>query len=203
MSNINYISINENFPVAGQDNDTQVFRDNFDTIKTSLRIAKEELSTLQNSDTGAALLSQDNNFQLNKIQNAVLQQTREQKLVGGIYESESGINWEQGSYQIWIINSDVLMAFENFPGDPVYTAESTPVGLGRMTLEFYNSGSTPRDITFTTSNGTVIKSLGFPGYASGAPVLTLGAENADNPVLIEVWRHSAEVIFMRYIGAFA
>jgi hypothetical protein len=201
VSNINYISINENFPVAGQDNDTQVFRDNFDTIKTSLRVAKEELSALQDSDTGAALLSQDNDFHLNKIQNALLQKTREQKLVGGIYESESGINWEQGSYQIWIVNADVLMAFENFPGDPAYTAEISPVGLGRMTLELYNSGSTPHDVTFTTSSGTVIKSLGFPGVTSGAPVLTL--EDSENPVIIEVWRHSAEVIFMRYVGVFA
>ena len=35
-STINYLGINENFPVAGQDNDTQVFRDNFDTIKQAL-----------------------------------------------------------------------------------------------------------------------------------------------------------------------
>lgn len=200
-SAINYISINENFPVAGQDNDTQVFRDNFDTIKTSLRVAKEELTALQDSDTGAALLSQDNDFKLNKIQNALLQKTREQKLVGGVYISESGINWEQGSYQIWIVNSNVLMAFENFPGDPVYTAEVSPIGLGRMTLELYNSGSEPHTVTFTTSSGTVIKSLGFPGYLSGSPVLTL--TDADNPVIVEVWRHSSEVIFMRYVGAFA
>ena len=60
MSNINYVSINENFPVAGQDNDTQVFRDNFDTIKTSLRYAKEELEVFQDSATGAARLNQSN-----------------------------------------------------------------------------------------------------------------------------------------------
>ena len=32
MSDINYLNINENFPVAGEDNDTQVFRSNFNTI---------------------------------------------------------------------------------------------------------------------------------------------------------------------------
>ena len=67
MSNINYVSINENFPVAGQDNDTQVFRDNFDTIKTSLRYAKEELEIFQDSATGAARLNQSNNFNQNII----------------------------------------------------------------------------------------------------------------------------------------
>ena len=49
MSNINYLSINENFPVAGADNDTQTFRDNFDTIKTSLNTAKTEITSLEST----------------------------------------------------------------------------------------------------------------------------------------------------------
>lgn len=197
-SAINYISINENFPVAGQDNDTQVFRDNFDTIKTSLRLAKEEITDIQ--DNGART-DTDNDFGLNIIQNAVLQQNREQKYTGGIYESESGVNWENGPYQIWTVDANVLMAFERLPGDTSYTEETSPVGLGRLTLELYNSGSDPHTITFTTSSGTVIKSNGFPGYSSGAPVLTL--TSTSNPVIVEVWRHNAGVIFMRYVGAFA
>ena len=52
-SNINFIGINEDFPIAGQDNDTQTFRDNFNTIKTSLQSAKEEITELQ--DTSARL----------------------------------------------------------------------------------------------------------------------------------------------------
>ena len=35
------------FPVAGQDNDSQGFRDNFTTIKTGLQTAQSEISTLQ------------------------------------------------------------------------------------------------------------------------------------------------------------
>ena len=46
---INFAAINENFPVAGQDNDTQVFRDNFDTIKTNFSAAKTEIEDLQNA----------------------------------------------------------------------------------------------------------------------------------------------------------
>ena len=65
---INYLSINENFPVAGQDNDTQVFRDNSDTIKTSLRNAKDELTDIL---TNAAYKDEANDFELNNISNAV------------------------------------------------------------------------------------------------------------------------------------
>jgi hypothetical protein len=39
-SNINYVNVDESFPVAGQDNDSQGFRDNFATIKSSLASAK-------------------------------------------------------------------------------------------------------------------------------------------------------------------
>lgn len=197
-SAINYLSINENFPVAGQDNDTQVFRDNFDTIKTSLRVAKEEVTDLQDN---AARLDNDNDFKLNIVQNALLQNNRDQKFNGGsVTSSPTTIDFQNGPYQIYTIGASLSLDFLNFPGDPVYTTEDTPIGMGKVTLELYSDGSS-RSLSFTTSGGTIIKSNGFPGYSSGSPVVTL--TSADNPVLIEVWRHSQEVIFMRYIGVFA
>lgn len=47
-SNINPNNINGNYPVAGQDNDSQGFRDNFTNVKTNLAFAKLELEDLQN-----------------------------------------------------------------------------------------------------------------------------------------------------------
>ncbi len=197
-SNINYLSINENFPVAGEDNDTQVFRDNFDTIKTSLRNAKDEITDLQ---TNTAKTNLDNDFGLNKISNALLQNKRQQKWSGGsVTASPTTIDFEQGSYQIYTVGANVTFDFLNFPGDPVFTAEATPIGMGKVTLELYSDGSS-RNVSFSTSGETVVKSLGFPGYASGTPVLTL--TSATNPVIIEVWRHSQEIIFMRYVGQFS
>ena len=46
-SNINSDAIDALYPVAGQDNDSQGFRDNFSTIKNSLATAKTEITTLQ------------------------------------------------------------------------------------------------------------------------------------------------------------
>lgn len=46
-SNINPTNIDGNFPVAGQDNDSQGFRDNFTNIKTNLQFAQSELNDLQ------------------------------------------------------------------------------------------------------------------------------------------------------------
>ena len=195
---INYLSINENFPVAGQDNDTQVFRDNADTIKTSLRNAKDELTDIL---TNAAFKDEENNFELNNITNAVLINNRIGKFDGGaITASPTTIDYKNGDYQIYRVGGNLSIDFLNFPGDPVFSSEVIPIGMGKVTLELYSDGSS-RTVNFITSGGTVIKSKDFPGYASGSPVLTL--TSATDPVIIEVFRHSADVIYMRYIGEFA
>ena len=46
-SNINPTNIDGTYPIAGQDNDSQGFRDNFTNIKTNLQYAKTELEDLQ------------------------------------------------------------------------------------------------------------------------------------------------------------
>jgi hypothetical protein len=48
-SAIVYTTINENFPAAGQDNDSQGFRDNFARIKTALGTAQTEVTYLNNN----------------------------------------------------------------------------------------------------------------------------------------------------------
>ena len=195
-SNINYLSINENYPVAGVDNDTQTLRDNFDTIKTSLRRAQEEVTDLQNN---TAKNNDDNDFNLNIIGNAVLETVRYKKFDAGnpITVSPTTIDFQTGHYQIYRIGANVSLDFLNFPGDPVLTAEPTPVGMGKVTLELSGGTSiTPFTVGFTASNGTVIKKdPSFPG--------TLTLNSATDPVIIEVWRHSQGVIFMRYLGKFA
>lgn len=46
-SNINPMNINGAFPIAGQDNDSQGFRDNFTNIRTNLTFTKSEIEDLQ------------------------------------------------------------------------------------------------------------------------------------------------------------
>ena len=192
MSNINYLSINENFPVAGQDNDTQVFRDNFDTIKTSLRNAKDEITVLE---TNTARINAENNFETNTINNAVFQNCRDQKNdLGNVTASPTTIDYENGPYQILTLGANVAVDFLNFPGDP---ALSNPnIGVGKVTLEVYSSPGGSWTLSFNTSVGTVIKKdPDFPG--------TVTIDDSDNPVFIEVWRHSSETIFMRYLGKYS
>lgn len=189
-SNINYLSINENFPVAGQDNDTQVFRDNFDTMKTNFRYAQEEIDDLQDN---TAKLNEDNDFANKIIQRAVFQNNTERRVdAGAVTASPTTIDFENGPYQIFRVGADLSFDFLNFPTNinPLLTP-----GVGKVTVELYGDGST-RTVSFVTSGGAVIKrNSGFP-----APFTV---SSTDNPVFIEIWRHANDKIFLRYLGQFS
>ena len=195
-SAINYLSINENFPVAGQDNDTQVFRDNFDTIKNNFREAQEEITDLQ---TYTARVDTDNEFNNFKIVGALLQRTADAYVNNGAY-SGSPIDWEAGSYQKFIVTGAPEVQFQNFFND---NSELAP-RVGKVTLELTLGDGDYATMQFLTTGGAVIKKSGFPAvdteeYGTVDLVLT----SADNPVILEVWQHTSSMVFVKYVGAFA
>jgi hypothetical protein len=191
VSNINYLSINENFPVPGRDNDTQVFRDNFDTIKQSLRIAGDEITDLQEN---VARTDLDNDFNLKVIQRAFLKNNRESKSDLGLVNQTTTIDFENGSYQILRIGASISLTFLNFPGDPQLIGESVSLGVGKCLLEVYSNGV--NTLTFNTQGGlTIKKDPNFPE--------TVTISSSVDPIFIEVWRHNQSTIFMRYLGQFS
>jgi len=68
-SAINYSTINSNFPAAGQDNDSQGFRDNFALIKTALGTAQTEITYL---NTYAIDKTKNNDMGSNTLSNVIL-----------------------------------------------------------------------------------------------------------------------------------
>ena len=73
-SNISDTGISADFPIAGQDNDSQGFRDNFATTVSNFAAAKAEIEALQ---TNGAVKNADNNFLGNTINNVNFQNTTE------------------------------------------------------------------------------------------------------------------------------
>jgi len=203
VSNISFQSINEQFPVEGQDNDTQVFRDNFDTIKQGLRVANEEITDLQEN---TARTDQDTDYELTKIQNAVLENVRMQKLLAfdeaNANLSPSTIDFQLGHYQIFKVGSGdeinpFVFEFLNFPGDPALFG-SSGIGMGRVIVELYSDGQ-PRTIAFRSSGVTVIKKNNFPLL----PLENTGdliVSSDSDPVFVEIWRWSPNSIYVKYLG---
>ena len=58
-SNIDDTSIDATYPIAGQDNDSQGFRNNFSTVKNNFTAAKSEIEDLQ---TNTAKLNATNDL---------------------------------------------------------------------------------------------------------------------------------------------
>jgi hypothetical protein len=189
---INFAAINENFPVAGQDNDTQVFRDNFDTIKTNFSTAKTEITDLQDN---AARTDGDNDFLYNIVGSVTLNDAylRKKDYGSAIVSGTQDVSFKQAMYHVIKLGANTSLSFSEFPTGAV---DATGLGqIGKATLELYGDG-TARTITFTTSGATVLKkSPGFPGSVT--------VTSATDPVIIEVWQHSATVVWLNYLGLYS
>ena len=193
-SNINYLSINENFPVAGEDNDTQTFRDNFDTIKTSLRSAQEEITNIQTNTAGLELVATENgsDFGGREISNAILRNTLIKGYGGGVIPGDVAtltIDYENGGYQKFQFAGAISIDFQNFP-------ETAAVGgVGKVTLEL-TADNIARTLTLITSGGTVFRrNTTFP------TPLIVTSQTA--PIIIEVWKRDANNIFLNYLGQYS
>ena len=189
---INFAAINENFPVAGQDNDTQVFRDNFDTIKTNFSAAKTEIEDLQDN---VARTDVDSDFNYNVATAVTLQDAylRKKDYGAAIVVGTQDVSFKQAMYHIIKFGTNCAIQFTEFP---VAAVDVTGLGqMGKATLELYGDG-TARTITFTLTGSTVLKkSAGFPG--------SLTVTSTTNPVIIEVWQHSEAIIFLNYLGLYS
>ncbi len=182
-------NITTNFPVAGQDNDTQTFRDNYDTIYSGLRYANEELTDIF---VNGVFNDVDNDLNGTVTQNTYLQKVYDRKKLLSLSGSSQDIDFFNGHYQILDgITTGCSLTFSNFP--TLNTTENGAImGRGKVTIELYGTGT----VTFVTSGATIFKKNGFPGAS-------LVLSSAANPVIIEVWQHSSSVIYLNYIGYFS
>ena len=148
-SAIVFSTVDEDFPVAGVDNDSQGFRDNFAVIKTGLQTASSEITTLQ---TYSAKLGNDlgtevvNNFGGNIISNA-----KTSRIYANAYEtianSNTNISWNDGEYQAIEMRGDHKLTFTDWPEAD---------GYGKMRVELKSNG-TARAITFAAGSGYSLK----------------------------------------------
>ena len=117
-SNINPNNIDGAYPVAGQDNNSQGFRDNFTNTATNFQYAADEITDLQNNAvlksalTGTTL---DNDMQGSVLSNAQLQDMSETVVSLGTVSGTTTINYALGSFQTLTTNGAVSLAFTNFP----------------------------------------------------------------------------------------
>lgn len=113
-SAINPTIINDAYPVAGQDNSTKGFRDNFRSIKDNFEEARTEITELQNTSAikGAGIV---NNFAGGKILAAEIQELLAAAVNLGPVSDSVPIDYRVGHYQKISTSGNVVLSLENFP----------------------------------------------------------------------------------------
>lgn len=159
-SSINTDNIDPEFPVAGQDNDSQGFRDNFLYIKEGLESAASDITDLQ---VNGARLDSDNNFQNNLISNATIA-----NVYGLVYTASEGdpagsadINLNNGSLQFLYANStDLTVTFRGWPSINQYAS---------VRVHLIGDSTSTKTVTLETENSGLMK---FPkGFSNGITLL--------------------------------
>lgn len=192
-------NINEQFPYPGVDNDTQVFRDNFATIKSSLTSAKTEIEQFLNH--GVRSDSVLTNLNGNTVSNAVLTATTEKIYnFNALLTTQFDVDFNNGPYQIAQIGADLNINLINFPSD------TTPTKNGRVTLHL-TANNSHHTVSFTSTNGTTIKyDENFPriddSTVGPSTLRHLGVTSQTNPVIVEIWKFK-DTVFIKYIGFFS
>ena len=168
-SQINPNDIDGAYPVAGQDNDSQGFRDNFTNTGTNFQYAADEITDLQNNAVLKAALTGttlDNNMNGSLLYNFEASQVAGTVNPLGTTSGTVTLDWTNGSYQTLTTSGSVVLGFTNFPASGVaasivlrITVASTAhtltlpaaVSIGTSNLQGYASNV----ITFSTT-GTYI-----------------------------------------------
>ena len=121
-SNINENNIDTTYPVAGQDNDSQGFRDNFTTIKNNFTSAREEITDLQNtavlkppSGGSGGSSKVDNDLTDTKLTSAEIRDFSETVVAIGTTGANIALDHSQAHYFTATTNDTVLVVFSNLP----------------------------------------------------------------------------------------
>ena len=142
-SAINPNNIDGAYPVAGQDNDSQGFRDNFTNTKTNFQYAAQEITDLQSKVVLKAALTGtvlDNNMAGSLLSNAQLQDMSETKVPLGSTSGTITLDYSAGPYYTVTAAGNLTIAFTNFP---------TAGTVGRLRLQI--TASTSYSLTLPAS----------------------------------------------------
>ena len=164
-SQINPNDIDGAYPVAGQDNNSQGFRDNFTNTKTNFTYASNEITDLQNNVVLKAALTGttlDNDMGGSSIVDAVIRDFACTRVAIGnanVSPTATTINYASGHYQTLTTNGSVTLAFTNFP-----TSGNQAFLIVRVTV-----ASTAHTLTLPAAVGTSASAasvLGIQGISS-------------------------------------
>lgn len=189
-SAITTTNIDESYPVAGQDNNSQGFRDNFNAIKTALNTAKSEITTLQSN---TAKLNVANSFNGVLLENAEINKFYGSVRQNGTVSTNTDIDLENGPLQVVSVSSALSLRFINWPDSDLF---------GKIRLHIKNTSGSARTITLDSQGASDIKFVSSEFTASGSLAQVAVSNNTE--VVVEAWTYDNGVnVYLKNFGVFA
>lgn len=189
-SNINFSAIDEQFPVAGKDNNSQGFRDNFNVIRSGLATAKSEITDLQSK----SLLNQDlittdpviNDLQGSSITNGFYNNFHGTSYIASAAGS-ANIVVSAASVHVYTLSSSTAFTFTDWPATTRYA---------KIKVHFVGTGATSHIASlFSTGGGDVRLDNDFP--------IPFTIANDGTHYVIEAWSYNdGATVFVKYLGSF-
>ena len=124
MSSINPNNIDGTYPIAGQDNDSQGFRDNFTNIKNNFTFSKTEIEDLQNNailKTALAGTTLDNNLNNAQLYGAQIRKFTETYEDLGTQVGSVPISWNDAHFQSLEITGNTTISLSGWPTSQFWT----------------------------------------------------------------------------------
>lgn len=158
-SAINPNNIDAAYPVAGQDNNTQGFRDNFTFIKNNFVAAASEITALQNTGVvkGSGVV---NDLAGGLIYDARIQDLSASATNLGAVSGAVAVNYSSGHYQQMSTSGSITLSFTNFPVGGSY-------GVIRLEITVANTAH-----TVTLPSSVTVNSTGIQGYNPSTRVIS-------------------------------
>ena len=193
MSNIISDTIDGTYPVAGIDNNTQGFRDNFSIIKTGLATAQSEIGTLE---TTTAKLNATNDFLASDVTNANFSLNTEKYHNIGSVISGQNISFLNGLYQSATVNLSIGTDTINFALADWPDRDH----VAKITVQLFGN-NTAKTVTFTVEgSGTIKYNADYPRVGG---VATATVDSSVNPIIVDFWTYNqGTTVYAEYRGQY-
>lgn len=165
-SNINPNNIDGTYPVAGQDNNSQGFRDNFTNTKTNFQYAADEITDLQNNAILKSALSGttlDNDMLGSLVYNGVVADFGLTRVALGTVSGSQTIDYSTGHFHTLTTGGSVSLGFSNFPP------------AGQAGIVFVQVGVASTSHTLTLPAAVSVNAQGIQGLNPSTNVITFAA----------------------------
>lgn len=197
-SNINPNNIDGAYPVAGQDNNSQGFRDNFTNIKLNFQYAEDEINDLDSKVLLKAPLegqaSLNNNMNEQVIYNAQIRDFSATRVAISQTSGSIAIDYATGHYQTINTTGSISLSFTNWPTSGLYAWVRVQINITNAAYTVTLPSAVSRGINNLQGYDSATRAITFA--QTGYYVLEFTTSTGNGAITVEDLSRNVDPIFL-------